>query len=206
MELTGTQTIALPREQVWQALNDPQVLRQCIPGCDTFEPVGDNEYQIAMTASVGPVKARFKGKLQLADINPPLSYALSFEGSGGAAGFGKGNANVQLSDAAEGTELRYAVQAKVGGRLAQVGARLIDGVAKKMADEFFSRFNQVVSAGQDEQGSSASATNRAEQSSSASVQSVESSASAGQASARGRRWLWVGGACILAVIVIASVV
>jgi len=201
VELTGVQTIDLPREQVWKALNDPDVLRQCIPGCDTFDPVGENEYQIAMTASVGPVKARFKGKLLLSDITPPTSYALSFEGSGGAAGFGKGNANVELADTASGgTELRYSVQAKVGGKLAQVGARLIDGVAKKMADEFFSRFKAVISA--DQAQSPASGTDAPSTTASAPAHSAPVS---GQASSGGMRWVWVAGAAIVAAVIIASV-
>jgi len=146
MELKGEQIIALPREQVWAALNDPAVLKQCVPGCDTFEPEGDNAYKVVMTASVGPVKARFNGALTLSDIEPPVSYKLAFTGSGGAAGFGKGSAQVALAEVDAGTSLTYSVQAQVGGKLAQVGARLIDGVAKKMADEFFTRFSKVVAA------------------------------------------------------------
>ena len=139
MELKGEQILALPREQVWAALNDPAVLKQCVPGCDTFEPEGDNAYKVVMTASVGPVKARFNGALTLSDIEPPVSYKLAFTGSGGAAGFGKGSAQVALAEVEAGTSLTYSVQA-------QVGARLIDGVAKKMADEFFTRFSKVVAA------------------------------------------------------------
>jgi len=144
MELTGKQTIAQSKERVWLALNDPGVLRQCIPGCSTFELIDENLYQIEMVASVGPVKAKFHGKLRLTDIVPTESYALSFDGSGGAAGFGKGSAAVRLTEEGQHTDLQYSVNAKVGGRLAQVGARLIDGVAKKMADEFFSRFKGIV--------------------------------------------------------------
>ena len=144
MELIGKQTIALSRERVWLALNDPEVLQQCIPGCSTFKLAGENLYQSEMVASVGPVKAKFNGKLQLTDILPPESYALNFDGSGGAAGFGKGSAAVRLTEEGGHTALQYSVNAKVGGRLAQVGARLIDGVAKKMADEFFSRFKSIV--------------------------------------------------------------
>lgn len=144
MELTGEQIISLPAEQVWTALNDPTVLQQCVPGCDTFELTGENQYKIVMTATVGPIRAKFTGKLQLSDIQPPRSYKLSFDGSGGAAGSGKGTAAVVLSPAPEGTTLQYTVSATVGGRLAQVGARLIDGVAKKMADQFFVRFKTIV--------------------------------------------------------------
>ncbi|SHI31799.1 CoxG family protein [Pollutimonas bauzanensis] len=144
MELKGEQIIALPAGQVWAALNDPAVLQQCVPGCDVFELTGENQYKIVMTATVGPIKAKFTGKLLLSDIAPPESYKLSFDGSGGAAGSGKGTAAVSLAPIPEGTRLQYTVSATVGGRLAQVGARLIDGVAKKMADQFFARFRMTV--------------------------------------------------------------
>jgi len=146
MELTGTQLISQPRDRVWQGLNDPEILRQCIPGCDSFLPAEANAYDVVMAITVGPIKARFKGRLQLTDLMPPESYALSFDGSGGAAGFGKGDATVRLADRSGDTELNYAVKAKVGGRLAQVGSRLIDGVAKKTADEFFLRFKRLLDA------------------------------------------------------------
>lgn len=149
MELTGERTIALNREQVWSALNDPGILKRCLPGCELFEREAENRFKVGMTAAVGPVKARFNGRLTLSDLQPPSSYALAFEGSGGAAGFGKGQARVSLAE--EGpqmTRLAYAVKAQVGGRLAQVGARLVDGVARKMSDEFFTRFaREVVPAG-----------------------------------------------------------
>jgi len=145
MELVGEQTLSLQRERVWQALNDPDVLRRCVPGCDLFEREDENRYKVGMTAAVGPVKARFNGKLTLSDIQPPNSYSLSFEGSGGAAGFGKGRARVSLADSeGDSTRLSYAVTAQVGGKLAQVGARLVDGVARKMADQFFSRFAKEI--------------------------------------------------------------
>ncbi len=120
------------------------MLKACIPGCESIDKTSDTEYAVAMTASVGPVKARFKGKLRLSDLNPPNSYSLAFEGSGGAAGFGKGSAQVSLTPEAQSTRLRYTANASVGGKLAQVGSRLIDGVAKKMADDFFARFNATV--------------------------------------------------------------
>jgi hypothetical protein len=141
MEMTGEQLIPVPQGRVWEGLNDPEVLKACIPGCDTIEKISDTEYRVAMTAAVGPVKAKFNGKLLLADLNPPPSYTLSFEGSGGAAGFGKGGAQVALAPEGAGTKLTYKANAQVGGKLAQVGSRLIDGVAKKMADDFFQRFN-----------------------------------------------------------------
>ena len=115
-----------------------------IPGCESIDRVSDNEYKVAMTAAIGPVKAKFSGKLLLADMNPPHSYSLAFEGSGGAAGFGKGSAQVSLVPEGSGTLLTYKATANVGGKLAQIGSRLIDGVAKKMSDDFFARFNKTV--------------------------------------------------------------
>jgi hypothetical protein len=144
MDMTGEQLIALPQQRVWEALNDPQVLKDCIPGCETMEKVSDTEYRVVLSAAVGPVQAKFNGKLLLSDLNPPNSYALSFEGSGGAAGFGKGDCKVSLSEANGGTRLAYICHATIGGKLAQVGSRLIDGVARKMADDFFAKFNERV--------------------------------------------------------------
>jgi carbon monoxide dehydrogenase subunit G len=144
MEMSGEQHIPLPQQRVWEALNDPEILKACIPGCESIDRVSENEYKVAMTAAVGPVKAKFSGKLLLADINPPNSYSLAFEGSGGAAGFGKGSAQVNLAPESGGTLLTYRATASVGGKLAQIGSRLIDGVAKKMADDFFIRFNKTV--------------------------------------------------------------
>ncbi len=144
MDMTGERFIALPQQRVWDALNDPEVLKACIPGCDSIEKVSPTEYKVAMTAAVGPVKARFAGKLTLSDVNPPHAYSLAFEGSGGAAGFGKGSSRVQLIAEAAGTRLGYTATASVGGKLAQVGSRLIDGVAHKMTDDFFARFEQAV--------------------------------------------------------------
>jgi len=144
MDMTGEQLIPLPQAQVWRGLNDPEVLKTCIAGCESIEKVSDNEYRVAMVAAVGPVKARFNGKLLLSDLNPPNSYSLSFEGSGGAAGFGKGSAQVSLKAEGAGTRLTYFAKASVGGKLAQVGSRLIDGVARKMADDFFAAFNATL--------------------------------------------------------------
>lgn len=145
MEMTGEQHIALPQDATWRALNDTDILKECIPGCESIEKVSDNEYQLAMTAKVGPVSAKFKGKMTLSEVNAPHSYTLVFEGQGGVAGFAKGQAKVQLIPDSETTRLGYAVKAMVGGKLAQVGSRLVDGVAKKMAEQFFTAFNQYVS-------------------------------------------------------------
>jgi len=142
MEITGEQLIPVPQAEVWRGLNDPEVLKACIAGCEAIERVSDTEYRVVMVASVGPVKAKFNGKLLLSDLKPPNSYSLSFEGSGGAAGFGKGSAQVSLKTEGAGTRLSYSAKASVGGKLAQVGSRLIDGVARKMADDFFTAFNE----------------------------------------------------------------
>ena len=141
MEMTGEQLIPLPREATWRALNDTEILKACIPGCETIEQISDTEYQLTMTAKVGPVSAKFKGKMTLSDVDPPHAYTLVFEGQGGVAGFARGQANVQLVPEVEGTRLGYAVKAMIGGKLAQVGSRLIDGVAKKLAEQFFTAFN-----------------------------------------------------------------
>lgn len=144
MDMKGEQLIPIAQQRVWEALNDPEVLRMCIPGCETIEKVTDTEFKVAMTAAVGPVKAKFNGKLLLSDLDPPNSYAIAFEGSGGAAGFGKGGAKVTLKPEGGSTRLEYAAKATVGGKLAQVGSRLIDGIAQKMTDDFFTRFNRAV--------------------------------------------------------------
>lgn len=145
MEMTGEQLIALPHQATWDALNDTAVLMDCIPGCDSMEKQSDNEYLLTMTARVGPVSAKFKGKMTLSEVHPPDSYMLHFEGQGGVAGFAKGEAHVQLAPEGDSTKLIYSVKASIGGKLAQVGARLIDGVAKKMAEQFFTAFNKRAS-------------------------------------------------------------
>jgi hypothetical protein len=144
MEMSGEQLIPAAQAEVWRGLNDPEVLKACISGCESIDRLSDTEYAVVTTAAIGPVKARFRGKLLLADLDPPNSYSLSFDGQGGAAGFGKGTAKVSLAAEAAGTRLSYAVKAQVGGKLAQIGSRLIDGVARKLADDFFSAFNQKI--------------------------------------------------------------
>lgn len=146
MDMTGEQLIPAPRAKVWAALNDPEILRQCITGCDVLEKTSDTTFEAAVVVKLGPVKAKFKGKVALSDIDPPNGYTISGEAQGGvAAGFGKGGAEVKLTDAEGGTRLSYSVSAQVGGKLAQIGARLIDATANKMAEEFFSKFNELVS-------------------------------------------------------------
>ena len=147
MEMTGEQLIPVAQDKVWRGLNDPEVLKACIPGCESIERVSDSEYKVTIVVAVGPVKAKFAGKLVLSDLNPPNSYALSFEGSGGAAGFGKGGAQVSLKSEGAATRLSYSAKASVGGKLAQVGSRLIDGGGKKLAVDWFAAFNEQLAGG-----------------------------------------------------------
>jgi carbon monoxide dehydrogenase subunit G len=140
MELSSQQRLPVDQATAWAALNDPDILKAAIPGCEAVDKVSDTEYTVAMTASVGPVKAKFKGRLTLSDVVAPRSYTIHFDGQGGPAGFGKGSAQVELVPEGNETELRYAVKAQVGGRMAQVGQRLIDGAARKMAGDFFTAF------------------------------------------------------------------
>ena len=142
--MSGEQLIPASQQDTWEALNDPAMLKQCVPGCEAIDPIGDNQYQVLMVARVGPVSAKFKGKLTLSDIQAPNSYSIAFEGQGGAAGFAKGGAHVRLSPEGEATKLAYDVKASVGGKLAQIGSRLVDAAAKKVADDFFRNFNQKV--------------------------------------------------------------
>jgi carbon monoxide dehydrogenase subunit G len=144
MEMSGEQLISAPQHAVWEALNDPEMLKACVPGCESIERTGENEFQVLMVARVGPVSAKFKGKLTLSDIKPPNSYSLAFEGQGGPAGFAKGGAHVRLEPAGDKTRLIYDVKASVGGKLAQIGSRLVDAAAKKVADDFFRNFKQKV--------------------------------------------------------------
>ena len=141
MELTGEQLIPAPQAETWAALNDPEVLKSCVPGCESIERVSDTDFTIRMTARIGPVSAKFKGKLTISDLDPPNAYSLSFEGQGGPAGFGKGGAKVQLAASGDATMLTYQVKANVGGKLAQIGSRLIDAAAGKLSNDFFTAFN-----------------------------------------------------------------
>jgi len=145
MELIGEQLIRAPRQRVWDALNDPKILGRCIPGCEEVQKISEIELHTRVMLKVGPVRARFSGKILMLDIEAPSTCTLSFEGAGGAAGFAKGRANVSLVDDGVGTRLSYSTQASVGGKLGQIGGRLIDSSAKKMADEFFVAFESVLS-------------------------------------------------------------
>ncbi|MEQ8586016.1 MAG: carbon monoxide dehydrogenase subunit G [Thalassobaculaceae bacterium] len=159
MDMTGQQTIPAPRETVWEALNDPDVLKECIPGCEEIEPTGENGFTAKVSAKVGPVKAKFSGAVELQNLNPPESYTIMGEGKGGAAGFAKGSADVKLEEAEGGaaTVLTYNVKASVGGKLAQIGGRLIDSTAKKYANDFFDKFTEIASARAEAGGAPAAA-------------------------------------------------
>ncbi|MGY8996101.1 MAG: SRPBCC family protein [Alphaproteobacteria bacterium] len=145
MDLAGEYRIEAPRDAVWQALNDPDVLKQCIPGCQEIEKETDTAFTAKVKSKIGPVSATFKGKVTLSDLDPPNGYTISGEGQGGVAGFAKGGARVTLEEDGTTTMLRYTADGQVGGKLAQVGARLVEGAAKKVADDFFTRFNKLVS-------------------------------------------------------------
>ena len=144
MDMTGERRIPAPRQTVWEALNNPDVLKASIPGCESLEKLDDDQMKATAAVKVGPISARFTGKVQLTDIDAPNGYRISGEGQGGVAGFAKGGANVALKDDADGTLLSYVVNAQVGGKLAQLGGRLIDATAKQMADAFFDRFSKQV--------------------------------------------------------------
>ncbi|MCA6121303.1 carbon monoxide dehydrogenase subunit G [Bradyrhizobium sp. WSM 1704] len=144
MTMMGEIELAAPREVVWAKLNDPSVLKVCIPGCEELEPTEDGGFRAVARMKVGPVSARFKGRVALSDLDPPNGYRISGEGEGGVAGFAKGGATVALADKDGGTLLSYSVQAQIGGKLAQLGQRLINGTAKKLADEFFANFARAL--------------------------------------------------------------
>lgn len=144
MDMSGEVRILAPRDEVWAALNDAEVLKACISGAETVEKVSDTEFSAIVVAKVGPVKAKFKGKVTLSEIDPPNGYTITGEGKGGPAGFGKGGATVKLSEDGNATLLSYTAHASVGGKLAQLGSRLVDNVANKMADDFFAAFSEYV--------------------------------------------------------------
>ncbi|MDH3314198.1 MAG: carbon monoxide dehydrogenase subunit G [Gammaproteobacteria bacterium] len=145
MDIKGEYRIPADRQTVWNALNDPEVLKRCIPGCESMEKETDDSYTARMLAKIGPVKARFSTLISLSELNPPESYTISGEGKGGPAGFGKGSAEVRLTESGDETLLNYNASMQVGGKLAQIGSRLVVGTARKYADDFFTRFVTVVS-------------------------------------------------------------
>jgi uncharacterized protein len=147
MTMSGEVQLPATREAVWTKLNDPVVLKSCVPGCEQLDKVSDTEFQAIASIKVGPVKARWKGKVRLSDLDPPNGYKISGEGEGGVAGFAKGGATVALAEKDGGTLLSYNVEAQIGGKLAQLGQRLINGAAKKTADDFFANFAKAVKEG-----------------------------------------------------------
>ena len=144
MDMQGNRLLAVTQQQAWDSLNDPEMLKMCIPGCEKFELVIENEYAVTVAVKIGPVSTKFNGKVKLADIEAPVSYALQFEAQGGVAGFGQGESKVELMPREGGCELKYTVHSKVGGKIAQLGQRLIDGVAKSLAEDFFKRFDEAL--------------------------------------------------------------
>lgn len=190
MDMQASRSLAITQQQAWEALNDPAILKACIPGCDKLDSTGENQYAVGMALKIGPVSAKFSGKIQLADMNPPASYTLSFEGQGGVAGFGKGTASVSLVPTDAGCDLQYTVHAQVGGKIAQLGQRLIDGAAKSLAEDFFKRFD-------------AAAAERFAASQPPAVEAAGDAAPAPVEPARGQTpvWVWGVGAAVLAVAV-----
>ena len=160
MELTSSRSVPASVEATWAALNDPETLKACIPGCESIERVSDTEFRVTLTARVGPVAAKFSGRIVLSDILAPASYRMSFEGQGGAAGFARGEARIALSPDGENTRLEYSASAQVGGKLAQIGSRLVDGAAAKVADDFFTRFAERLGGGRRVEGEAAAAPAR----------------------------------------------
>jgi len=150
MDLNGEYRIPAARKDVWEALNDPKILKQCIDGCEELNKDTDTQFSAKVTAKVGPVKAKFSGKVTLSELDPPNGYKISGEGQGGVAGFAKGGATVKLAEDGDHTVLSYVANAEVGGKLASVGSRLIEGVAKKQADDFFGKFSNILGGGEGE--------------------------------------------------------
>ena len=146
MEMTGEQLIHASQADTWAALNDTEVIKACVPGCESIERASETDFVVQMTARVGPVSAKFKGKMTLSNLKPPHSYSIAFEGQGGVAGFAKGSADVSLAPEGHDTRLGYKVKANVGGKLAQIGSRLVDAAARKIAQDFFNAFNEKMTA------------------------------------------------------------
>jgi uncharacterized protein len=189
MDMTGQRTLQVTQQQAWEALNDPEILKACIPGCQKFEPTGDHKFAVAAGIKMGPVSALFNGHVQLTDIVPPQSYKLNFDAQGGVAGFGKGESAVEIKPLEKGCELQYTVHSSVGGKIAQLGQRLIDGVAKNMAEDFFKRFESELEK-----------RYPAAQEPSGSVATPDSKQSGGVPA-----WMWAAGAAVvLAVVVMLS--
>src|SRR4051794_12588859 len=191
MEMEGSRVLSVTQDQAWAALNNPEVLKASIPGCEKVEASGENRYAVVVAVKVGPLAAKFAGKIALSEVNPPESYTLSFDGQGGAAGFGKGQAKVKLTPQGTGCELAYSATAQVGGKLAQVGQRLIDGVARSMAEDFFKRFDEEMQRRYPQAYADAAA-----------AQPAGGSQSAREPPVRGvPGWVWIAGVVLLVAIV-----
>ena len=204
MDMKGEYRIPAPRAAVWAALNDVDVLKAAIPGCDSINRLSDTEIEATVTAKIGPVKASFKGLVTLSDIDPPNGYTIRGEGKGGPAGFAKGGAKVRLVDVGSETILSYKVDASVGGKIAQIGARLIDSTAKKLADEFFAKFSALAAAkASDHKASASDAQPKAHASLETSM--TQNHASATVTPILGKN-TWIIGALVVVVIVIVAVV
>ena len=191
MEMKGEYRITASREKVWDALNDPEILKQCIAGCEELDKTSDTEFTARVHTRIGPVSAKFTGKVELSEIDPPNGYRISGEGQGGVAGFAKGGASVKLTEDGDATVLTYEANATVGGKLAQIGSRLIDATSRKMADEFFGKFAATVG----------EAADAAEADTLAGVTAAAPAASSGGLSPA----VWVGGLVALAVVVLIIV-
>src|SRR6185369_13644755 len=205
MDMTGEFHIPAPRDTVWKALNDPEILKRSIAGCEELEKTSDTEFTAKVTAKVGPVKARFTGKVTLSDLDPPNGYKITGEGQGGAAGFAKGSAEVHLEPEGDGTLLKYVVHAAIGGKLAQIGARLIDGAANKMAGEFFSSFagNVVGSPPAAPVSGEAGAAAPADATPAAGPAVSRPVTAGATAPSRGLPpWVWVGGLIVIAIVLL----
>jgi carbon monoxide dehydrogenase subunit G len=201
MDMIGTRQLGVTQQQAWEALNDPETLKACLAGCDKFEAAGDDAYNVGMAVKIGPVSAKFSGKVKLDEIVPPQSYKLSFEGQGGVAGFGKGASSVSLTPNEAGCELGYTVQAQVGGKIAQLGQRLVDGAAKSMADDFFKRFDALMAqrhpAASDEADDADGST--AFGSIDAGAPRTRPAGVPAPSGAQGPAWLWIGAAIVIVV-------
>jgi hypothetical protein len=212
MDMTGETLIPAPRETVWRALNDPEILRQSIPGCETISKTSDTSFTAKVVAKVGPVRATFTGEVQLSDLDPPNGYRISGEGKGGPAGFAKGGATVALSDAEGGTKLSYKVDAQIGGKLAQIGSRLIDATARSMAQDFFGRFSKLVApaAGPGDSAHDAVAGDTIETPAELATAPQGDEAAAMDAAVRQTRslppWIWIGGLVALVIVIVALAV
>ena len=196
MQMNGTRQLVATADQAWQALNDPEMLKACIPGCDKFEAVTDRQYAMGVSIRIGPVSAKFSGTVTLDEVVPPSSYVIHFEAQGGVAGFGKGSSKVQLVPNDQGVELQYQVESQVGGKLAQVGQRLIDVAAKSLAEDFFKRFEAKLAERLQDSGEVASQSG-------ASITSGQQTGQSEEGFMGMPRWAWYLAAAVAAGLVIA---